>query len=370
MNKIGYVCKWGDSRQTTWSGTPYGIYKGLQKHCEVIDRPITFSTTQNVKDLLKKVIRRLGGPWDFSIYQIKTSQKILESYEISEEEKALILFAELNGKYAKKSYVFQDITVNYLVHLQKENKNLVQFTPLAGQASEKVINKRLQMVNAFYKDCKGLFTMSKWLCEFMKQSGDIAPEKVHYVGGGCNIDASKIDSSKKTGNKFLFVGKKFLNKNGPLVVEAFKKLRKKYPEIELYVAGPTNESGIFGEGINFLGRLSYTELIKYYNECDYFVMPSRFEAYGIVFGEALIYGLPCIGKNICAMPEFIKEGENGYLIENDDADELSQKMEQMLLNKEMVERVKANRQNYIEQYSWDSVATRMYQVIEKDLQNK
>ena len=46
------------------------------------------------------------------------------------------------------------------------------------------------------------------------------------------------------------------------------------------------------------------------NLCDYFVMPSKFEAYGLVFAEALIYGLPCIGKKCYARPEFINN-ENG-----------------------------------------------------------
>ena len=60
--------------------------------------------------------------------------------------------------------------------------------------------------------------------------------------------------------------------------------------------------------------MSYEESAKYFNLCDFFVMPSRFEAYGLVFPEALIFGLPCIGKNICAVPEFIQDGENGKVL--------------------------------------------------------
>ena len=43
-------------------------------------------------------------------------------------------------------------------------------------------------------------------------------------------------------------------------------------------------------------------------------MPSRSEAYGIAFVEALSAGVPCIGRDACAMPEIIDHGVNGCLV--------------------------------------------------------
>ncbi len=182
-------------------------------------------------------------------------------------------------------------------------------------------------------------------------------------GGGCNIDSSKIDTSKKTGNKFLFVGKDFERKNGPLVIEAFRKLHKENPGYELYIAGPSDVD-IHEDGIHNLGLLSFSQLIEYFNLCDVFVMPSRFEAYGIVFGEALSFGLPCIGRDAYEMPYFIQEGQNGYLLKNkDDADELAGLMKQAIENESMRKYVIANHETYITLYSWDTVVKRMSDFI-------
>ena len=52
-------------------------------------------------------------------------------------------------------------------------------------------------------------------------------------------------------------------------------------------------------------------------------MPSYFEAYGLVFAEALTYGLPCIGRDKFAMSEFIEDGCTGRLISGEDAEELA-----------------------------------------------
>ena len=41
-------------------------------------------------------------------------------------------------------------------------------------------------------------------------------------------------------------------------------------------------------------------------------MPSYFEAYGLVFIEALTYGLPCIGRNAFEMPNFIQDSEKVF----------------------------------------------------------
>ena len=48
--------------------------------------------------------------------------------------------------------------------------------------------------------------------------------------------------------------------------------------------------------------------------CDVFCMPSYFEAYGLVFVEALTFGLPCIGRNCYEMPYFIEDGKTGLLL--------------------------------------------------------
>ncbi len=285
---------------------------------------------------------------------------------LSNEESAVILFGELSSQYVEKCYLYQDLTINFIVDTIKNNNKILSSSGWPDRISEKAENRRLRQVNDFYGKCAGLLTMSQWLCDYMKKSGVIAPEKVHCVGGGCNIDISKINFAKKQGNKFLFVGKDFKCKNGGAVIKAFNMLHKKYPEIKLYIAGPKTkeECGELGEGIVFLGRLSYEDLIEYYNLCDYFVMPSNFEAYGLAFGEALCFGLPCIGKNVFAMPEFIQENNNGYLVKTDSVKELADKMEKIINNKEMVQRVQDDNDVYISKYSWDAVAERIFSVIE------
>ena len=67
------------------------------------------------------------------------------------------------------------------------------------------------------------------------------------------------------------------------------------------------------------------------------------------------------------MPEFIQHGKNGYLLERDDAQELFLLMEKLLLDgQSMAAAVQADREYYLKKYSWDTVADRIIQVMQKD----
>ena len=120
------------------------------------------------------------------------------------------------------------------------------------------------------------------------------------------------------------------------------------------------------ENLIFLGDIDSDELSQYYNMCDIFCMPSRFEAYGLVFIEALVYGLPCIGRNAFAMKEFIQDGQNGYLIDDDNANILASKILDLLTNDAIKENVVSKKAYYISEYSWDTVANRLIEVIKND----
>lgn len=126
--------------------------------------------------------------------------------------------------------------------------------------------------------------------------------------------------------------------------------------------GPLDVS-IHEDGFHTLGALTYEELVPLFNRCDYFVMPSRFEAYGLVFAEALTFGLPCIGRRAYEMPYFIDEGKTGLLLDNETPTALAAHMERMLEDTSMRTETTKRRENYLQEYSWDTVASRIARCI-------
>lgn len=362
MEQIGLVCAWSKEREKSWSGIHYGLYTHLARYFKVMDIDIgeNRSRVEKLKSIIIRRVRKVFRAVDMGLSDMKRREHIVKR-EIRDQGIPLIQFNECPYIWNSPHYIFQDLHVGYVKKMMEERPDIFKISGFQSN-SYKAICKREQYQKGFYENVDGILTMGKWLKAELIDSYGLPKEKVFHVGGGVNIDVSKIDYSQKKGNKILFVGRDFERKNGPLVVKAFSLAKKKRNNLELYIAGPNNLK-VCGGGITLLGDLPYRELAYYFNLCDVFCMPSRFEAYGIVFIEALAFGLPCIGRDAYEMPYFIEDEKTGYLLKEDSAEELSSLLLAAVDNIEMKLTVRNNRDYYIEEYSWDAVCRRISDVI-------
>lgn len=70
-----------------------------------------------------------------------------------------------------------------------------------------------------------------------------------------------------------------------------------------------------------------------------FAIPSPIETQSIVTMEAMASGLPVVGANAGALPELIKDGENGYLFERDNSEDMADKIVKILKDKKLQEKM-------------------------------
>ena len=80
--------------------------------------------------------------------------------------------------------------------------------------------------------------------------------------------------------------------------------------------------GCLGE-VKFTGRIPREEIIQYLKQADVFIMISRGEIFGLVYLEAMALGLIPIGSKNEGIDGIIRNGENGFLCEAGNVDELS-----------------------------------------------
>jgi glycosyltransferase involved in cell wall biosynthesis len=80
------------------------------------------------------------------------------------------------------------------------------------------------------------------------------------------------------------------------------------------------------------GALNRTQVAEYMSKCDFFVLPSRYETFGVVYIEAMACGKPVIAVKNGGPDDFVKNF-NGILIEPENVDELSKAMCDMLNNR-------------------------------------
>jgi len=90
--------------------------------------------------------------------------------------------------------------------------------------------------------------------------------------------------------------------------------------------------------LHLVGHISEGEKFQYLANSDIYVLSSVHEGFGIVLQEAMQVGLPIIATNSGGQVDFIRDGQNGYLIEFDDEKDLADKIKKICLNREICEK--------------------------------
>lgn len=89
-----------------------------------------------------------------------------------------------------------------------------------------------------------------------------------------------------------------------------------------------SDYGLSGK-VQFHGSVHQEELEKFYSTSHFFVLPSLYEGYGMVYAEAISRGLPVIGTTAGAIPDTVPDG-CGILVEPGNVDDLTDALRTMI----------------------------------------
>lgn len=184
----------------------------------------------------------------------------------------------------------------------------------------------------------------------------INKEKMCVIYSG--ISANKKPITKKITMpsdriNLLFVGRFDPPKGIDWLLRVFPKCPRK--DIHLYVIGDNVVSNGMGiekkntEKVTFLGWVKHDELPAYYEACDAVIMPSRWEAFGLVAIEAMKYGKPVIASNRGALPEIVIHNRYGLIFDMKDEFSLNKILMQIDKDK-LVDYGKSSMQFFLIQY--------------------
>ncbi len=179
---------------------------------------------------------------------------------------------------------------------------------------------------AFGKANVHLVMTSQWAADRAKADYGIDEHRVHILPFGANfVDDPPLDTVRRglDGRKgehcrLLFVGREFERKGGPLAVATAARLNAIGIATTLHVVGCSPEDMPPFVHVHGLLRKSRPDelarLTSLYLESDFFLMPSRAEAQGIVFCEAAAYALPVAATDVGGVSAVVQGGAWGLLL--------------------------------------------------------
>jgi phosphatidylinositol alpha-mannosyltransferase len=175
----------------------------------------------------------------------------------------------------------------------------------------------------------------------------------------------------------LFVGRLEKRKGLRYLLEAYSKLKWEIPNIRLIVVGPGNPdkesyrilSSHNLQDVDFVGKVSYDDLPRYYASADIFCSPATgAESFGIVLLEAMSAGKPVVASDIEGFRGVMTDGEHGLLVPKKDSDALAGALGKLARDPELRSKLGGQGNRTAEDYRWEVVAGRVEKYYNKCLQ--
>lgn len=204
-----------------------------------------------------------------------------------------------------------------------------------GYDKRGLVKKWINLERQTYMNASLIFTMSSNISESLVRDYGCNPSKVICVYGGSNVRADEednADNGRYARRNILFVGLDWERKGGPVLAEAFKEVLKVHPDATLTIVGC--QPNLSMQNCTIPGKVGLDEVKSYLNKASVFCLPSRLEPFGIAFLEAMAHKLPVVATRIGAIPDFIHEGRNGYLVAPDSPGELAGSLIRLLDSEE------------------------------------
>jgi glycosyltransferase involved in cell wall biosynthesis len=171
-------------------------------------------------------------------------------------------------------------------------------------------------------------------------------------------------ASSEFGSRMIFACRQLFPRKGiRFLIEAVAKLKPKYPDINLIIAGDGFERPVLeklaqtlgiGDKTKFLGWVANKDLPRYFRGCAVSVIPSLEEGFGIPAAEAMGCEKPVVASDAGGLPEVVESGVTGYVVPKGDAAALASAIDRLLADDALRARMgEAGRARALDRFDWD-----------------
>ena len=344
--------------RNTWNGIPFHIHRELaRRYADVhaVETPL-FDRFDRV---LHRMTRFSRNQWFASRAPLLTGfAAILVGLSLARIRPDLVVCINASHKAAmlKRRWpmvLVEDAAFDTIVDYYDRFSGLAPKSRAFGHAVEQTMIDR----------CRFVLLASAWARDDALRRYQGPAERFIAAPMGANLDDDPgplLPRDPAGELKLLFVGYEWERKGGPLALQAFVELRKRLANVSFHLVGCSPAEAESVEGVVMHGRLrksapgEFRRLQELYRSSSFFFMPTRQEAYGIVYCEACAFGLPVVATDTGGVGEIIRNGENGVLLPLgasalDYADLIERIWADPRLHRSMQEKA---RRAYVERLSW------------------
>lgn len=350
-----------------WNGINFKLFESLTRLVPMsyfggISPPVL--TTEKIISKTLRSFGKAGNFFFFSESRLLRINRILEEQEFS---------GDLQFFFGATPWIKYKPAKPYVVYLDICFPHYLKIFLKSQKFRKKDVDRITLLERNFLENAKYVFWGSNWaMCEAKKYFGNLFDHShVISTGGHIEIPVSIDDQPKQN---LLFVSLNFYKKGGLIAYKTFTALKKEFCDLTFTIIGEKpSEEIINTPGVRYLGVLrkdmeEHVSIFKKELASSFFLIhPTEMDTMGAVIAEAGYYGLPTIASKNFGIPDLIKNGETGVLVElplNE-----SQFIEQLrYLLKDTIRynsMRQAARKFMVSERSWPAISTRILEILSK-----
>lgn len=283
------------------------------------------------------------------------------------------------GSYARDFAKSRDIPVisTYHSHFHSYLEYYFGFLPGGHKAIVPVANRLLKI----YRECDLTLVPSQAMKDFLLEWG-VQPHQLQIWKRGVDQDVFSPSNRNETWRKemglegkksVLFVSRLVKYKSIDTIANTYELFRERNPNVEFVITGDGPDADYLKEKMPeaiFTGKKTDEELAMIYASNDVFMFPSVTETFGNVVLEALASGLPVVAAAEGGPLDIVTDEINGYLVTPRDAEAFYQKLNLLLNNDVLRNRMSQEAVAYADTQSWDNIAKQLFSMYEQKVERK
>jgi len=206
--------------------------------------------------------------------------------------------------------------------------------------------------------------------------------KVHLLLGGAEERKYHPSSQGQQDKTILFVGRLTRTKGVDDLIRAFELTLRKRSDARLVIVGDGPERANLiqtaaalgvSSRVKFTGTLTGPSLADEYEKSDVVVLPSKYvkgeassETLGLTLIEASMHSKPLVGTSHGGIPEIVKDGQNGFLVPENDPQALADALVRLLSDERLSQQMGAEALRIARtKFTWDAATERLLQSYTK-----
>jgi len=330
-------------------------------HVALLSERFTGSEPEDVIDGIRVV--RAGGNLTFNFTAGRLVGRLAETLD------ADVVIDDLNKIPFYSTWHTKRPVLAILMHLFRGSIFRETLPPMAAY-----VWMAETMIPLAYKRCR--FAVLSESSKYDTMKVGIDPSRITVIPPGTDFGRFSPDASVLREPVVLHVGRLKRYKATNHLLQATRLLKERGVKFTTVIVGDGDDKprlealaaklGL-GAEVRFTGFVPETEKVNWYRRSAVLVENSVKEGWGLIVMEANACGTPVVAANSPGLRDSSKDGVNGLMYEYGDVPALAEKLEKLLSDDALRNRLGQQAIDWAKQWTWDGAAEAMERVVEETI---